>query len=71
MTIKIEADSKGNIYVLKLNGSIEVFDDSFNSKKVLDSIAYKDIEIDEEDNLLALHKNIDKKNLGQDRYKQL
>ncbi len=63
MTIKIEADSKGNIYVLKLNGSIEVFDNSFNSKKVLDSIAYKDIEIDEEDNLLALHKNIDKKTL--------
>lgn len=61
ITRKIKADSKGNIYALKLNGSIEVFDNNLNLKKVLDSISYRDIEIDEEDNILALNNNIDKK----------
>ena len=58
---KIRIDRKGNIYNLKLDGSIEIFDSSFNSIKVLDSIQYRDIELDEEDNILALHDNIDKK----------
>lgn len=58
---KIRVDSKGNIYALKVDGSIEIFDSSFNSKKVLDSISYRDIEIDEEDNILALHDKIDEK----------
>lgn len=53
-TTKIKADSKGNIYALKLGGSIDVFDSKLNLKKVLDSIEYRDIEIDEEDKLLAL-----------------
>lgn len=53
-TRKIKVDSRGNIYALKLGGNIEVFDNKLNLKKVLDSIEYRDIEIDEEDNLLAL-----------------
>ncbi|WP_352419677.1 extracellular solute-binding protein [Proteiniborus sp.] len=53
-TRKIKVDSKGNIYALKLGGSIEVFDSNLNIKKVLDSTPYWDIEMDEEDNLLAL-----------------
>lgn len=53
-TRKIKVDSKGNIYALKLGGSIEVFDSNLNIKKVLDSTPYWDIEMDEEDNILAL-----------------
>ncbi len=53
-TTKIKADSKGNIYALKLGGSIEVFDNDLSLRKVLDATLYWDIEIDEEDNLLAL-----------------
>lgn len=56
ITRKIKVDSKGNIYALKLNGQVEVLDSKLNSKKILDSIPYWDIEIDEEDNLLALQR---------------
>ncbi|MGF7058758.1 extracellular solute-binding protein [Brassicibacter mesophilus] len=63
MTIKVKSDSKGNIYALKLNGSIEVYDNNLKSKKIIDSVEYWDIQIDEEDNLFALHKNFEKKAL--------
>ncbi|MGF7058759.1 extracellular solute-binding protein [Brassicibacter mesophilus] len=56
-TVKVEADSKGNIYELKSNGSIEVYDNNLKSKKIIGSVQYWDIQIDEEDNLFALHKN--------------
>ncbi|MGF7058756.1 extracellular solute-binding protein [Brassicibacter mesophilus] len=74
MTIKVEVDSKGNIYALKLNGTIEVYDSSLKSKKTIDSVQYRDIEIDEEDNLYALHRNIQKKILDKidtDNYKTI
>lgn len=58
---KIRVDSKGNIYALKLGGKIEVFDSDFKSKRILDSILYTDIEIDEEDNLLGIRRNIDER----------
>lgn len=61
ITKKIRIDSKGNIYALKLGGKIEVFDSKFNSKKILDSTLYTDIDIDEEDNLLAIRKNIEER----------
>lgn len=60
-TRKIRVDSKDNIYALKSNGSIEIFDSKLNSKKILDSKIYRDIEIDEEDNILALLFNNDEK----------
>ncbi|SDY97749.1 ABC-type glycerol-3-phosphate transport system, substrate-binding protein [Proteiniborus ethanoligenes] len=61
ITKKIRIDSKGNIYALKLGGKIEVFDSKFNSKKILDSTLYTDIDIDEEDNLLAIRRNIEER----------
>lgn len=51
---KMMIDSKGNIYALKLNGEIEIYDENLNKIKVLGEKQYKDIAIDEKDNLIAL-----------------
>jgi ABC-type glycerol-3-phosphate transport system substrate-binding protein len=61
MTIKIEVDSKGNIYALKFNGSVEVYDNNLQLKKIIDSFQYNDLEVDEKDNLLVLHKSTQSK----------
>ncbi|SCG82889.1 multiple sugar transport system substrate-binding protein [Proteiniborus sp. DW1] len=61
ITKKIRIDSKGNIYALKLGGKIEILDSNFNSKKILDSTLYMDIDIDEEDNLLAIRRSIEER----------
>ncbi len=51
---KIKIDSRGNIYTLKLNGSIEIFDEKLNSLNKLEKDTYWDMDLDENDNLITL-----------------
>ena len=51
---KIKIDSTGNIYTLKLNGSIEIFDEKLNSLHKLEKDTYWDMDLDENDNLITL-----------------
>ncbi|HCJ56516.1 MAG TPA: hypothetical protein DHV55_03385 [Clostridiaceae bacterium] len=51
---KIKIDSRGNIYTLKLNGSIEIFDEKLNNLHKLEKDTYWDMDLDENDNLITL-----------------
>lgn len=68
---KIKVDSIGNIYVLKLNGSIGIFDKKLSSLHKLENNIYWDMEIDEKDNLITLRytKNYEKIIEGMDTKK--
>lgn len=51
---KIKIDSTGNMYTLKLNGSIEIFDEKLNNLHKLEKDTYWDMDLDENDNLITL-----------------
>ncbi|MTI65248.1 MAG: extracellular solute-binding protein [Firmicutes bacterium] len=59
MIVEIKVDSNGNIYALKLDNSIEVFNNKLEVIKTLDSDEYKDFDLDENDNLIVLNKKGD------------
>lgn len=51
---KIQVNSKGSIYVLKYDSTVEVFDFKLQSINTLGIDEYRDIAIDENDNLIAV-----------------
>ncbi len=51
---RIEADSKGNIYCLKVSEEVEVLDAKLKNVTALQGKKFLDIDIDEEDNIMGL-----------------
>ncbi|HCJ56484.1 MAG TPA: hypothetical protein DHV55_03185, partial [Clostridiaceae bacterium] len=51
---KIEADSKGNIYCLKVNEEVEILDTKLKNVATIQGRKFLDADIDEEDNIIGL-----------------